>query len=97
MRTLIVDDMKEVYDKISRNLEGDYAPTLDEALKRINSGDYERVITDYHLGDESPQGGLEVAKAAKEKGLAVILMSRENHRDEARELGVDFKFKKELF
>ena len=49
------------------------------------------------MGDEAPQGGLEVAKTAKEKGLAVILMSRENHEEEAKELGIEFKFKKELF
>ena len=95
-RTLIVDDMKIVYDKISRNLEGDYAPTLSEALQKISSGEYDRVLTDYHLGEEAPQGGLEVARAAKEKGLVVMLMSRENHEDEAEKLGVKFKFKREV-
>ena len=87
-KTLIVDDMKEVYDKISKNLNGDYAPTLKEALEKINSGEYERIITDYHLGEESPFGGLEVARVAKKKGLLVILMSRENHEEEAKRLGV---------
>ena len=96
-KTLIVDDMKEVYDKISKHFgENGYAPTLNDAIKEINSGKYDKVITDYHLGDDAPQGGLEVARTARDRGLSVILMSRENHREEARKLDVDFKFKKEL-
>ena len=96
-RTLIVDDMREVYDKVRGHFkENGYAQTLKEALRKVYSGEYDRVLTDYHLGDEAPEGGLEVARAAKEKGLPVILMSRENHEEEAKKLGIEFKFKREV-
>jgi DNA-binding response OmpR family regulator len=97
-RTLIVDDMEEVYDEISHYFESPiYAKTMEEGLKEIASGNYDLVISDYHLGDEFPRGGLEIIKAAEKKGLKSILMSTENHEKEAEELGAKFMFKKELF
>ncbi len=97
IRTLIVDDMKEVYDRISNYFEySKHARSVEEALKEIASGNYDLVISDYHLGKKSPKGGLEIIRAAKDKGLAVILMSKENHKEEAEELGAIFMFKKEL-
>lgn len=97
-RTLIVDDQKEVYDKISNYFEySTYAGTVEEGLEKIALDNYDLVISDYHLGEGSPKGGLEIIRAAKEKGLKSILMSTENHEKEAKELGAIFIFKKELF
>ena len=97
-RTLIVDDAKEIYDRISGKFENpQYAGTLEEGLRRVASGNYNLIISDYHLGESFPQGGLEIIRAAKNKGLKRILMSQENHREEAKELGAIFLFKKELF
>jgi CheY-like chemotaxis protein len=96
-RTLIVDDKKEVYDKISGHFENPtYAGTVKEGLREIASGNYDLIISDYHLSDESPQGGLEIIRAANARGLDSILMSKENHRKEAEELGTTFIFKKDL-
>jgi len=97
-RTLIVDDAKEVYDRISGKFENSrYAKTVKEGLRELASGDYNLIVSDYHLTEEYPQGGLEIIRAAKKKGLTGILMSKENHRKEAEELGAIFLFKKELF
>ena len=97
-RTLIVDDAKEVYDKISGKFENPtYASTLEEGLEKIASGNYDSVISDYDLGKKSRKGGEEIIRAAKDNGLKIILMSKENHRKEAEELGAIFLFKKELF
>ena len=97
-RTLIVDDAKEVYDRISDLFKNPrYAGSMEEGLRELASGDYDLIVSDYHLGDEFPQGGLEIIRAAKKKGLIGILMSKENHRKEAEELGAIFMFKKELF
>lgn len=101
-RILIVDDMKEVYEKIGPLLKGtydsDYARNEKEASGMITTTEYDKVITDYHLGSDSPRGGLDVIRSAKDKGLRVILMSTENHEREALEAGADkFIFKKHLF
>ena len=89
--------MPEVYDKVRGHFEdSSYAPTRQQAVRKIESREYDRVLTDYHLGDDDPQGGLEVARAAIEKGLPVILMSRENQEEEARKLGIRFVFKKSV-
>ena len=97
-RTLIVDDTKEVYDRISGHFKNPrYAGGVEEGLKELASGNYDLIISDYHLGENSPQGGLEIIRAAKNKGLKRILMSKENHRKEAKELGAIFVFKKEIF
>lgn len=97
-KTLIVDDKKKVYDRISNYFEySTYAGTVEEGLEEIASDNYDLVISDYHLGEGSPEGGLEIIRAAKDKGLKSILMSTENHRKEAEDLGIRFVFKKELF
>ena len=96
--TLIVDDMEEVYNKISGCFKNPtYARTVEEALEKINSGNYKLVISDCYLSEDSPKGGLEILKAVKDKGLIRILMSTENYRKEAEKLGAIFMFKKELF
>ena len=99
-RILFVDDMKEVYEILKHDLERkyevDYAQTEEQALEMIRAKNYDEVLTDYHLGKNSPKGGLEVVKVAKEKGLEVTLMSTQNHRQEALELGAEFLFKKEV-
>ena len=97
-RTLIVDDRKEVYDKISDKFENPtYAGTVKDGLRKLHSGKYDVIVTDYHLGDEFPRGGLEIIRAAENEGLIRILMSTENHEEEAKELGARFVFKKEIF
>jgi len=101
-RILVVDDMRKVYEKIEALLKGvydsDYARNEKEALEMITTTEYDKVITDYHLGSDSPKGGLDVIRSAKDKGLQVILMSTENHEQEALETGADkFIFKKRLF
>lgn len=99
---LIVDDRFEVYLKLRPILKEryddiGYASTEKRALEMMENCEYRGVITDYHLGPESPKGGLNIIKAAKAKGLSAILMSTENHRQEALEAGADqFIFKKEL-
>ena len=97
MRTLIVDDMEDVYEKLKGHFKDSrYAKTVEEGLRELASGNYDLIISDYHF-ENSLQGGLEIIKAAKNKGLTRILMSKENHRKEAKELGAIFMFKKELF
>ena len=96
-RMLIVDDMKEVYKKLQRKFgESDYASNVEDALRKIREGEYTRVLTDYHLGENSPEGGLEVLREATRKGIESILMSTEYHEDEASKLGAKFIFKKKL-
>lgn len=101
LRILIVDDMGEVHEKL-KSLEERYnierATSEEEALNMIKENNYHGVLTDYHLGDKSPKGGLNVIRAAKEKGICSILMSSENHKEEAIEAGArGFVFKKRLF
>lgn len=97
-RTLIVDDMKEVYDKLQQNFSNAiYSSNVADALKRIETGEYNLVITDYHIGEDSPAGGLDVARKASMKGIECILMSTENHEKEALKAGANkFLFKKDL-
>jgi len=98
IRLLIVDDMEWVYEVAKFNLKNkciiDYAKTERQALKKIKENNYEIVLTDYYLGKKSQKGGLKIIQAAKEKGLKAILMSKENHKKEASEAGVEFVFKK---
>jgi len=101
-KILFIDDMKEVYDKVSSILEKrydvDYTQNEQEALNMIKTKNYDKIITDYHLGTYSPKGGLNIIRVAKDKGLSAILMSTENHEQEALEAGADkFIFKKELY
>ncbi len=92
---LFVDDMKEVYTALN-NSEIDYASNETEAIEKINSGNYDLVVSDYHLGEDSPRGGLNVLQKAKSKGIEIILISRDNHKNEALELGIKFIFKKDF-
>ena len=97
-RTLIVDDMNIVYEKLKDKFTNpEYAGTVKDGLRKLHSGKYDVIVSDYHLGKKSPQGGLEIIRAAKKEGLTGILMSKENHRKEAEELGAIFMFKKEIF
>ncbi len=98
-KTLIVDDMQVVYDRLRTQFpNSDYSSNLPDALKRIETGDYNQVITDYHLGDNFPTGGLDVIRAAVKKGIETIIsMSSQNHEKEALEAGAnEFHFKREL-
>ena len=101
LRILIVDDMKKVHEilnPLSRKYEIDNAYSKEGALMKIEKNDYSCVLTDYHLGNESPQGGLEVIKAAKRKGIDSILMSNQYLKEEALKAGArGFVFKRRLF
>ena len=96
---LFVDDMREVYGKVKKYLGYimDYASTEEQGLKLIEKNNYGLIITDYDLNDEFHSSGLNIVKAAKEKGLVSLLISRENHREEALEAGANgFMFKKDF-
>ena len=98
-KTLIVDDMKEVYEKLLEKIgQADYSSNVMDALKKIREGAYTEIITDYHLGEKSAKGGLEILKAASTRGIEnIILMSTENHEEEALKFGATkFVFKKDL-
>lgn len=104
MKILFVDDMPECHKYFIRGL-----PKLDnigvywsdnkkEALNEIEEEKYDLVITDYNLGSNDPKGGLEIISSAVDKDIPTILISRENHKDEAISLGAEtFIFKKEFF
>ncbi len=97
-RILIVDDMPEVYSMLVGHFpQSDYAANTRQAIEYMDHREYSQVITDYHLGEEEPQGGLEVVREASSRGIECILMSRENHEVEALEAGAkQFIFKREL-
>lgn len=96
-KILIVDDMREVYDKLKRKFkDSDYASNSADALTKIKQRNYSKVITDYHLGEKEPEGGLKVLEEASKRGIESILMSTENHEEEALKYGFKFIFKKEL-
>ena len=89
--------MSEVHEKVDPIFRGgfDSANDLEEALEKLERGEYSLVITDYHLGDDAPSGGLDVINSARKKGIDSILMSREYHGEEAITAGaVGFVFKK---
>ncbi len=98
IRLLLADDMDWVYEVAKLKLNDrciiDYAKTEKHALKKIKENNYDIVLTDYYLGKTSQKGGLNIIQAAKNKGLKTILMSKENHKKEASDLGVEFVFKK---
>jgi len=99
---LFVDDMPICCNIFMKSLSGEYstywAKTREEALEQIKRDDYNLVITDYHLGDKAPEGGLDVIAESCRQGLPVISISRDNHRNEALNSGANrFVFKKEFF
>lgn len=100
-KILLVDDMEEVYEKLKslrQKYNVDYAKSEKEALDMIEKNNYGGILTDYHLGEESPKGGLNIIRAAKRKGIHSILMSSKYHKKEALEAGASgFVFKKRLF
>lgn len=106
-RILFVDDMEEMHGRVRilfsrRGYKVDYVKTAEEAIEKINSGDipYYAVVTDFELGrGSSLQYGTEVIRAARKRdpSTLVVLISMENHEEEAITSGADeFLFKKEL-
>jgi len=96
-RTLIVDDMEEVYRKLQNKFkDSTYVGTVEKGLEEIALGNWDLVISDYDFGKDAPQGGEKIIRAAKAKRLDCILMSRDYHEKEAEKLGVRFIFKKKL-
>ena len=96
-KILIVDDMREVYENLRGIVgEADYSPSVEDALIKIRDREYTKIITDYHLGENSSKGGLEVLREAAKRGIERVLMSTENHEEEALMWGAKFVFKKEL-
>jgi len=96
-KTLFVDDMPEVYAKLRSPLDMDYASNFEDARFMLYCRRYNLLITDFHLGEKEPKGGLELIKIAKSIGIEAILISSQNHEEEALEAGADkFIFKKEF-
>ena len=99
-KILLIDDMEWVYEstriKLEKIYDIDYAQTEIQARLLMNQNKYDLVISDYYLSKISPKGGLNLIKLALEKNLKAILMSKENHRKEAKIEGVEFIFKKNL-
>ena len=99
LKILVVDDMPEVYQRIENSLNKvcklGYANTLEGGLDEIRQNSYDGVITDFDLnGFDS----IEIIKSSKDKGLPVIVMSKENVKEKVMKEGADkFIFKKDLF
>jgi len=89
--------MPEVYAKLRSPLDMDYASNFEDARFMLYCRRYNLLITDFHLGEKEPKGGLELIKIAKSIGIEAILISSQNHEEEALEAGADkFIFKKEF-
>lgn len=107
MNILFVDDMPVCCRIFMKGISGTkfpgeystyWAKTREEALEQIKKEDYDLVITDYHLGDEAPKGGLDVIMNSYNEKIPVISISKEDHRSESMSSGADrFVFKKEFF
>ena len=96
-KILFVDDMPEIYNQIKIKKNIDYSSSLKDALDKIKENpNYTKIITDYHLGNKNPRGGLEILRESSERGIECILISMENHRKEALKLGAKFMFKKDF-
>jgi len=101
-KLLLVDDMKEVHDKIIPDFlkayDIDSAFTLQDALRKLKENKYDLVISDYNLSGNGNGEGIGVIRVAKERGYRALLMSTENHRQEARDAGATgFMFKKDVY
>jgi len=96
-KILFVDDMPEVYAKIKSPKNMDYASNFEDARYLLYCKRYNLLITDFHLGKKAPKGGLDLIKIAKSIGIEAILISSQNHEEEALDAGADkFIFKKEF-
>jgi len=101
-RILFVDDMRECYQLFMAGLPKEHyvywAQSREEAEKQLEDQVYDLVISDYHLTDADPEGGLEVISKASSSGLPVLSISKENHREEALSHGAKkFNFKRDFF
>jgi len=88
LKILVVDDMPEVYQRIENSLNKvcklGYANTLEGGLDEIRQNSYDGVITDFDLnGFDS----IEIIKSSKDKGLPVIVMSKENVKEKVMKEG----------
>lgn len=102
IRILFVDDMSKCCKDFMKGLSGNYSvywtKTKKEALKQIKENRYDLVITDYHLGNDDPKGGLDIITNSYNRSIPVISISKENNKNEALNSGANrFVFKKEFF
>lgn len=100
-RLLIVEDRDDFIEYLAGNLKKEYslnfAKSLEVAKIAMDLREYDAILTDVHLTDTEPIGGIEIISLAKSKGIPCILMSKENHEKKAIESGAyGFLFKKEL-
>jgi len=96
-KILFVDDMPEVYAKLRSPTDMDYASNFEDARYLLYCRRYNLLITDFHLGEKAPKGGLELIKIAKSIGIEAILISSQNHEEEGLDAGADkFIFKKKF-
>ena len=100
-RLLIVEDRKEFYEPLANALKEKYnlnfANRLEKAKRALGKNNYDAVLTDVHLTELTPMGGIEITSLASSKNVPCLVMSRENHEKEALDSGAyGFLFKKEL-
>jgi CheY-like chemotaxis protein len=101
-KILFVDDMSVCCRIFMKGLSGGYstywAKNREEALRQVKKENYDLVITDYHLGDEAPKGGLDVIAESCKQKIPVISISKDQHKNEALDSGANkFVFKREFF
>jgi DNA-binding NtrC family response regulator len=100
-KLLIVEDRDDFIEYLSGALKKEYslnfAKDLEIAKMTMNLRDYDAILTDIHLTDDNPLGGIEIISLAKSMGIPCLVMSKENHEREAMDSGAyGFLFKKEL-
>jgi DNA-binding NtrC family response regulator len=100
-KLLIVEDRDDFIEYLSENLKKEYslnfAKSLEIAKMAMDLRDYDAILTDVHLTDANPLGGIEIISLAKSRGIPCLVMSKENHEKEAMDSGAcGFLFKKEL-
>ena len=100
-RLLVVEDREEFYGPIVDALGKEYDFTLTNssrvAKRDLEKNSYDAILTDVHLTELAPLGGIEIASLASSKNIPCLVMSRENHEKEAiNAVAYGFLFKKEL-
>lgn len=100
-KLLVVEDREDFIEYLSENLKKEYslnfAKDLEIAKMAMNSRKYDFILTDMHLTNDNPLGGIEIISLAKSSGIPCLAMSKENHKKEAIDSGAyGFLFKKEL-
>jgi PAS domain S-box-containing protein len=106
IRVLVIDDDLELLDLMERFLVTDYpefrvecATTAQDAIRMLELGSYDVIVSDYHLGAES-MNGLELLEWLRDSGNQTPFVmftgkSREEVAIRALNLGADFYLRKD--